>query len=142
MAAAATQPAPTRALFAAHGLGAHIAAGPLPAPRHERDVRPTDASIEARRSWVGEAARSLCRRGGAWARSAPQEGQFDREALDHYSRVIDTGLEAGVTPMLTRPHFTHPLWFEQKGSFEHKLQEMHERDAERERETHKKRHSI
>ncbi len=55
----------------------------------------------------------------AWSRIEPEEGRFDQHALDHYSQVIDTLLEAGITPMVTLHHFTHPLWFEQKGSFEH-----------------------
>lgn len=31
---------------------------------------------------------------------------------------VDALLEAGITPMITLHHFTHPLWFEEMGSFE------------------------
>lgn len=54
----------------------------------------------------------------AWSRIEPEEGVFNDEAIAHYDRVIDACLANGVTPMLTLHHFTHPLWFEKKGSFE------------------------
>lgn len=46
-----------------------------------------------------------------WARVEPEPGQFNRHALDQYSRMIDRLLEHGITPMLTLHHFTHPVWF-------------------------------
>ena len=52
-----------------------------------------------------------------WSRLEPSEGEFDAEAIAHYHRCIDGLLEAGITPMLTLHHFTHPLWFEERGGF-------------------------
>lgn len=54
----------------------------------------------------------------AWSRVEPEEGKFDQNAIDHYSKMIDACLENGVEPMVTFHHFSHPLWFEKKGSFE------------------------
>ena len=54
----------------------------------------------------------------AWSRIEPEEGRFDQAALDHYARVIDACLENDVAPMVTLHHFSHPLWFHDKGSFE------------------------
>lgn len=53
-----------------------------------------------------------------WSKIEPQEGKFDEAALQHYREVCDALLAAGLTPMITLHHFTHPLWFEQKGAFE------------------------
>ncbi len=54
----------------------------------------------------------------AWDRIEPQEGQFSEEALQHYSDEVDALLDAGIAPMITLHHFAHPIWFEDKGSFE------------------------
>ena len=43
-----------------------------------------------------------------------EEGKFDQNAIDHYSKMIDACLENGVEPMVTFHHFSHPLWFEKK----------------------------
>jgi len=53
-----------------------------------------------------------------WSKIEPREGEFDDAALQHYREVCDALLAAGLTPMVTLHHFTHPLWFEQKGAFE------------------------
>ena len=53
-----------------------------------------------------------------WSRIEPEEGHFDLDAIQHYGDVIDELIASGVTPMVTLHHFTHPLWFEDKGSFE------------------------
>jgi len=52
-----------------------------------------------------------------WSNIEPQEGQFCQEAINHY-RDFCVGLRhAGIEPMITLHHFTHPHWFEQKGGF-------------------------
>ncbi len=54
----------------------------------------------------------------AWSRIEPEPGVFDEDAIQHYSDVIDACLEVGIQPMVTLHHFSHPLWFEEMGSFE------------------------
>jgi beta-glucosidase len=54
----------------------------------------------------------------AWDRIEPEEGQFDPKALAHYSDEVNALLKAGITPMITLHHFSHPMWFERKGAFE------------------------
>ncbi|MEC9464616.1 MAG: family 1 glycosylhydrolase, partial [Myxococcota bacterium] len=46
----------------------------------------------------------------AWSRIEPEPGRYDSEAIAHYHDVIDTLLEAGISPMITLHHFTHPIW--------------------------------
>ena len=48
----------------------------------------------------------------------PREGVIDSAALQHYVDVCDSLLSAGIKPMVTLHHFCHPMWFEEKGSFE------------------------
>lgn len=54
-----------------------------------------------------------------WSRIEPRPGVWDEGAIAHYHEVIDAVIAAGLTPMVTLHHFTHPLWFEDLGSFEH-----------------------
>lgn len=53
-----------------------------------------------------------------WARIEPEEGKYDKEALEHYRRVIGFCREKGVEPVVTLHHFTSPLWLIQKGGWE------------------------
>lgn len=39
-------------------------------------------------------------------------------AIDHYHQEIDGLVSAGIVPMITLLHFTHPLWLEDRGGFE------------------------
>ncbi|WP_278235735.1 family 1 glycosylhydrolase [Isoptericola sp. AK164] len=52
-----------------------------------------------------------------WARIEPAEGEVSRAQLDHYRRMIDTCLAAGVTPIVTLLHFTLPRWFAERGGW-------------------------
>lgn len=54
-----------------------------------------------------------------WSKIEPEDGRFSQGAIDHYHEVIDALLEAEIEPMITLHHFTHPLWFEDLGGFEH-----------------------
>ncbi len=54
-----------------------------------------------------------------WSTIEPQEGQFCQSALDHYVDFCTALRAAGIEPMITLHHFTHPQWFEQKGGFAH-----------------------
>lgn len=53
-----------------------------------------------------------------WAKLEPQQGQFDLEVIAHYKKEIQLLLQAGITPMLTLHHFTHPQWFMDLGAWE------------------------
>ena len=39
-------------------------------------------------------------------------------ALDHYARLCEGLLEAGVAPVVTFHHFTTPLWLADQGGWE------------------------
>ena len=52
-----------------------------------------------------------------WARIEPEEGFVSKAQLLHYRRMVDTCLEAGLTPSVTLHHFTHPRWFAQAGGW-------------------------
>lgn len=53
-----------------------------------------------------------------WSKIEPEAGRYDPSALQHYSEVIDTLIDAGIEPMITLYHFTHPIWFKRLGGFE------------------------
>lgn len=52
-----------------------------------------------------------------WSRIEPSPGEVDRAALDHYRRMVDGCLAAGVQPVVTLHHFTSPLWLAQRGGW-------------------------
>ena len=53
-----------------------------------------------------------------WSRIEPEEGEFSRVALDHYRRMAATCREAGILPVVTFHHFTHPRWLAAAGTWE------------------------
>lgn len=53
-----------------------------------------------------------------WARIEPEEGQFSKQWLDHYRRMIATCAEHGLEPVVTFHHFTSPRWLHDDGSWE------------------------
>lgn len=53
-----------------------------------------------------------------WSRIEPEEGLISQAALDHYARMADACLDAGLTPIVTLHHFTSPLWLAQKGGWD------------------------
>ncbi|MGH9021271.1 MAG: glycoside hydrolase family 1 protein [Acidimicrobiales bacterium] len=55
-----------------------------------------------------------------WARVEPARGEIDRDALDHYRRVVAACHERGLVPVVTMHHFTLPLWVTDLGGFEHR----------------------
>ena len=50
-----------------------------------------------------------------WARVEPRQGQFDQEALDHYTDVVRTCRSLGMEPVVTLQHFTLPRWLADRG---------------------------
>lgn len=52
-----------------------------------------------------------------WARIEPAEGHYDQAALNHYRDELLLLQAYDVRPLITFHHFSHPRWFEEKGSF-------------------------
>lgn len=53
-----------------------------------------------------------------WSNIEPEKGVIDRAAIAHYHDLCDKLIAAGIKPVVTLHHFTHPLWFEDLGAFE------------------------
>ena len=53
-----------------------------------------------------------------WARIEPEEGQFDKAALDHYRDVIRCCRDHSLEPVVTLHHFSSPKWLISKGGWE------------------------
>ena len=53
-----------------------------------------------------------------WSRIEPEEGVWNREAIDHYRDYIREIKKRGMEPMLTLFHWTMPVWFTDRGGFE------------------------
>jgi beta-glucosidase len=52
-----------------------------------------------------------------WSRLEPKQGAWNDDALDEYSAMVDNLLERGIRPVVTLHHFSHPIWWEEKGGF-------------------------
>lgn len=52
-----------------------------------------------------------------WSRIEPLPGRFSLAELGHYRRMIETARELGLEPIVTIHHFTHPLWFDDRGAW-------------------------
>ncbi len=53
-----------------------------------------------------------------WSKIEPENGRFDEAVIKHYANIIDAIIAAGIEPVLTLYHFTHPIWFRKLGGFE------------------------
>ena len=56
----------------------------------------------------------------AWGKVNPKEKKFDKKVLQHYEDVCKELQKNGIRPIITLYHYTHPVWFENKGAFEKK----------------------
>jgi beta-glucosidase len=52
-----------------------------------------------------------------WSRIEPSPGQWDDRALARYRQMLAALRARGIEPVVTLHHFTHPLWFEERGAF-------------------------
>ncbi len=52
-----------------------------------------------------------------WSRIEPEDGEFSRAARDHYHRMVEACLAAGVLPNVTIHHFTIPRWLDVRGGW-------------------------
>lgn len=55
-----------------------------------------------------------------WSRIEPTEGSWSAAAITHYKEYIAELKRRGIEPVVTLLHFTHPVWFAEKGGFEHR----------------------
>ncbi|WP_285114258.1 family 1 glycosylhydrolase [Leifsonia sp. fls2-241-R2A-40a] len=66
---------------------------------------------------LADAGLNSYRFGIEWARIEPEPGLISHAELAHYSRMIDTAVELGLTPFVTLHHFTNPRWFAEQGGW-------------------------
>jgi len=52
-----------------------------------------------------------------WSRLEPEPGVWDQKEIDHYHNYIDEMKKHGLEPILNLWHWTHPVWFEDRGAF-------------------------
>ncbi len=52
-----------------------------------------------------------------WSRIEPAPGEIDRDAVEHYRRVLGTLRDYNIEPWVTIHHFTSPRWFIERGGF-------------------------
>jgi beta-glucosidase len=52
-----------------------------------------------------------------WSRIEPEPGEWSSASIEHYRRLGDALLEAGVEPVVTLNHFTLPRWFATGGGW-------------------------
>jgi beta-glucosidase len=52
-----------------------------------------------------------------WSRIEPQPGKWDAQAIARYRQILRALHARGLEPLVTLHHFTHPIWFEQRGAF-------------------------
>ncbi|MEI6498961.1 MAG: glycoside hydrolase family 1 protein [bacterium] len=50
-----------------------------------------------------------------WAKIEPEEGVFNKEAIDHYRKILETLRKRQIQPLVTLFHFSLPLWLANKG---------------------------
>jgi beta-glucosidase len=53
-----------------------------------------------------------------WSRIEPRPGEFDPEALAVERERVEWLGRAGIEPVVTLHHFTHPKWFQDEGGWE------------------------
>ncbi len=53
-----------------------------------------------------------------WSRIEPQEGRFNRAAIEHYKAVLQEVRSSGMKTFVTLHHFTNPLWLSRQGGWE------------------------
>ncbi len=77
--------------------------------------------------WSGRAEEDIGRMGALnthshrlsveWSRLVPEPGGWSVEAVDRYREILSAMRDAGIVPMVTLHHFTHPLWLEEAGGW-------------------------
>jgi beta-glucosidase len=90
-------------------------------------VSATDHAAGVRAIWWNNAASDLDLAEGLglnairvsveWSRLEPEEGRWNTAALARYYALLRELRRRGMRPFVTLHHFSHPLWFEQRGGF-------------------------
>lgn len=52
-----------------------------------------------------------------WSRCEPDQGVWNKQAFDYYHNYIAELKQRGIEPIVNLWHWTHPVWFEDKGGF-------------------------
>lgn len=52
-----------------------------------------------------------------WSRIEPRPGEVERAALDRYREEVAAVRDAGIVPLVTLHHFSHPSWFQGLGGW-------------------------
>lgn len=52
-----------------------------------------------------------------WSRIEPTNGQWSQAGVDHYRAELEALLRAGIRPLVSLHHFSHPQWFEAIGQW-------------------------
>lgn len=52
-----------------------------------------------------------------WSRIEPEAGKWDDSALNRYGDMLKALHTRGMKPMVTLHHYTHPLWFADRGGW-------------------------
>lgn len=52
-----------------------------------------------------------------WSRIEPEQGVWDKKAVDHYHNYIAEMKRQGIVPVVNLWHWTHPVWFDEMGGF-------------------------
>lgn len=60
---------------------------------------------------------NVLRSGIEWSRIEPREGEFNKQAIEHYRKYFAEMKQRGITPVITLWHWTFPEWFGAKGGF-------------------------
>lgn len=53
-----------------------------------------------------------------WSRLEPEEGKFDKEAIEHYRKMLLDLRQRNIKSMVTIWHLTNPVWFANNGGWE------------------------
>ncbi|MFW0837954.1 MAG: glycoside hydrolase family 1 protein [Candidatus Komeilibacteria bacterium] len=52
-----------------------------------------------------------------WSRIEPEDNEWNKEAIEHYRRVLQSAKKHGLKTFVTLHHFTNPLWFTHAGGW-------------------------
>jgi hypothetical protein len=78
-------------------------------PQHAYNKRPEDIGL------AKDLGCKLFRYSISWSRVEPSPGLFRASVLDHYRKITDTVIEAGMLPLVALHHFTWPIHVQERG---------------------------